>query len=418
MKVLEKLSTQLPLKVTANLIEDEGYWRRCCKARWDICDVTAYGGSWKRMYFEKNMQKIIENFVPESTSSNLLYETMPLSANYIKRLEIGQLLPPVKETPKGEGDDLSDAGSDSGDGPDIDHFDFAPVLQKLPYLQEFHVTYGVKDCGMNFEWNLFQFTARDCLMLAKCIASCKNLKVFRLHRSKVDDDKVRVLISHILDHPGLIELDLSHNQIGDRGARAIGKFLNNHSKLVKLNVSDNVIRPAGAQAIAHALTKNTTLQKLDIRLNRLADEGGQALCRALLKNTTLTEINMASNDLTEPTAAILSQVVVQNSTVNKFDLSGNRLGPVSIMGWILCSRAAFVKILHFVCLSVGMARYARYISIESILLKYCDEILEPPLRLSVYIMKGKVKILQTYPKSEEIISFIPNFHAFADFIQF
>ena len=72
--------------------------------------------------------------------------------------------------------------------------------------------------------------------------------------------KVRVLISHILDHPGLVELDLSHNIIGDRGARAVGKFLNNHSQLVKLNMCDNQIRVPGAQAIAHALTKNTLLQ--------------------------------------------------------------------------------------------------------------------------------------------------------------
>ena len=46
--------------------------------------------------------------------------------------------------------------------------------------------------------------------------------------------KIRVFISHILDHPSLVELDLNHNMIGDRGARAIGKFLNNHSKLTKV----------------------------------------------------------------------------------------------------------------------------------------------------------------------------------------
>ena len=315
--------------MTAKLIEDEGYWRRCCKARWDICDVSSYGNSWKRMYFEKNLQQIIEHFVPETTDTRELDETMALSANYVNRLEIAQLLPPVKEA-RADGDDVSDAGSDSGDGPEIDHFDFAPALKALPFLEEFSVRYGVRASGMNFEWNLFQFTARDCLLLAKCIAASKNLTKFRLHQSKVDDDKVRVLISHILDHPGLVDLDLSHNVIGDRGARAIGKFLNNHSKLTRLNISDNVIRAPGAQAIAHALTKNTTLTQLNMRLNRLGDEGGQAICRALLKNGTLKEVNLGSNDLTEPTASILAQVVVQNSVVKDVDLSCNRLGPVSL----------------------------------------------------------------------------------------
>ena len=240
------------------------------------------------MYFERNLQEIIEQFVPETTDMTRLNETLPLSANYVKKIEIRQLLPPVREAPKGpDFDDASDAGSDAGDEPECDHFNFGPVLKMLPNLEELHLTYGVKDCGMNFEWTLFQFTARDCLQLAQCVAACKHLKVFRLHRSKVDDDKVRVLISHILDHPSMVELDLSHNCIGDRGARAVGKFLNNHSQLTKLNLCDNQIRSLGAQAIAHALTKNTTLLELNLRLNRLGDDGGQAICRALLKNATL-----------------------------------------------------------------------------------------------------------------------------------
>ena len=50
-------------------------------------------------------------------------------------------------------------------------------------------------------------------------------------------------------------------------------------------------------------------------------------------------------------------------------------------------------------------------------MKYHDEILQPSLRLSTHIMEGRVKILEIYPKSEEIITFYPQFSAFADFIQ-
>ena len=38
-------------------------------------------------------------------------------------------------------------------------------------------------------------------------------------------------------------------------------------------------------------------------------------------------------------------------------------------------------------------------------MKYRDEILQLPLRLSAHIMEGKLKILETNPKSEKIISF-------------
>ena len=55
-----------------------------------------------------------------------------------------------------------------------------------------------------------------------------------------------------------------------------------------------------------------------------------------------------------------------------------------------------------------MGRSVRYLGIESILLKYRDEILQPPLHLPTCIMEGRVKILETYAKSEEIISFYPH----------
>jgi hypothetical protein len=80
-----------------------------------------------------------------------------LSANYVKKLDVQQLLPPVRETPKGpDFDDASDTGSDAGDEPECDHFNFAPVLKQLTSLEELHLTYGVSDCGMNFEYLLFQ----------------------------------------------------------------------------------------------------------------------------------------------------------------------------------------------------------------------------------------------------------------------
>ncbi|KAK6488904.1 dynein regulatory complex subunit 5 [Huso huso] len=325
-KVLEKLSTKLPLKVTANLISHEGYWNRCCTERWGVCDVACYGNSWKRMFFERHLEKIIELFIPDVTDIKTVLDVVPLCKNYVKKLNISQLLPPVKEPQMNEDDNASDTASDLGhEGPSIDHFDFWTLLDKLTHLEELHLVYGVSGCGMNFEWNLFEFTYRDCQSLAKALKSCKTLKVFRIHQSKVDDEKVRLLINSLLDHPFLTVLDLSHNLIGDRGARAIGKLINER-KMKSITVYDNKIRAHGAQAIAYALTKNTTLTSLNLRLNQIGDEGGQAIAHALLKNATLTNIHMGSNELTEPTATVLSQVLVQNKTLRNINLSCNRLG--------------------------------------------------------------------------------------------
>ena len=34
------------------------------------------------------------------------------------------------------------SGSESGDSPTIDHFDFNIITQNLPYIRELHITYG------------------------------------------------------------------------------------------------------------------------------------------------------------------------------------------------------------------------------------------------------------------------------------
>lgn len=326
-KVLEKLSPDLPLKVTANFISDEGYWKRCCMKHWAVCDIDSYGCSWKRMFFERHLEGIIENFIPEVTDSSVVLEAIPVCRDYVKRLNISQLLPPVKEATKPAEEDICDDSSDSIlNSPLIDHFDFCLITDKLSNLEELHLIYGVKGCGMNFEWDIFLFTERDCYSLAKAVKACKTLKVLRLNRSKVDDEKVRTIISNLMDHPSLIELDFSHNLIGNRGARAVSKLIN-QSKLQHINLCDNKLRAHGAQAIAFALTKNATLVSLNLRLNRLGDEGGQAIAHALLKNNTLVNIHLGSNELSEPTASVLSQVLFQNTSLKYINLSCNKIGP-------------------------------------------------------------------------------------------
>ena len=83
----------------------------------------------------------------------------------------------------GRGND-AEGGSDL-DEPLVEHFDFSSVLPALPFLEEFQVRYGVKNCGMNFDWNLFLFTTRDCQLLSKCLAGCRTLRSLRIDQSKV-----------------------------------------------------------------------------------------------------------------------------------------------------------------------------------------------------------------------------------------
>lgn len=259
-QLLKTLPTHVPLKVTAPLIDDEKYWEKCCKEKWPICDIKQYDNSWKRFYFEKNIEEIIENVVPGKDDFKALFEYVDLGkvfnrmnseefqtlfsgARYVKRIDVRQLLPPVETQDRivQNEDDLNDEDEDGElhDEQDAekkktlsDHFDFTDLIKRLPNLEELHLVYGVKGCGMNFEWTMFEFTKKDCQILAKCVQQCRTLKVLHLHRSKIDNQKVRMLIRDgLLDHPTLEELNLEHNLISE----------GNHSSLSSINRSSSFV---------------------------------------------------------------------------------------------------------------------------------------------------------------------------------
>lgn len=98
-KVLKQLPPDMPLHITAPLISDEGYWERCCRSRWELCDVSEHRNCWKEMYFEKNSQEAIEKFVPGDSNLTELEQLLKLSSDYVKCLTVRQLLPPLQDKP-------------------------------------------------------------------------------------------------------------------------------------------------------------------------------------------------------------------------------------------------------------------------------------------------------------------------------
>lgn len=126
------------------------------------------------MFLERRLQGIIELFMPDVTDPKTVLEMVPHCRNHVKRLDISQLLPPLKEEVE-YGSELTI--DNEYDGVSMDHFDFGILLDKLTGLEELHLVYRVQQCGLNFEWKMFEMTARDCESLAKALKSCKTLKV-------------------------------------------------------------------------------------------------------------------------------------------------------------------------------------------------------------------------------------------------
>lgn len=184
-KLLAQLDTRMPLALTAPLVSDDSYWRRCAEATpgWAPCNIKEHDGSWKKLFFERTVQDLIEEFRPEQEDELMdgpggLAEVLAIAAPYVTRLDINQLRPPDNSKPEepgiipaGEDDDTGEGGDggddDGGERDDTgassaesnDHLDLTEVVRKLPNLKELRVAYCVRNCGMNFKWTMFGMTS-------------------------------------------------------------------------------------------------------------------------------------------------------------------------------------------------------------------------------------------------------------------
>ncbi|CAI8020042.1 Dynein regulatory complex subunit 5 [Geodia barretti] len=310
-KVLEKLPTTLPLNISAGLIADEGYWERCCRSRWALCDVSSYDKNWRRMFFERHAAELVEHFVPEKSDKKEFEEKLKLCSEFVQRLQVKQLLP----RPQGEllaPADEGDAGSDDlAHALANDHLDCGVLLKTLHNMKELSLMFGVENCGMNFEWGLFQFTVTDCKNLVNGLKATPTLHTLKVTSSKMGEEEGRVLVKGLLEHPGLAVLDLSHNKLKSRTGRALGKLLGMPAcRLETLVLTNNEIGPDGGKSLGHSLKTNSTLLHLDLRLNRLSDEGVQPILKSLTTNSSLVSLNVGSNDFTEASAPALAEVYI------------------------------------------------------------------------------------------------------------
>ena len=69
-----------------------------------------------------------------------------------------------------------------------------------------HLSRSVDNCGMNFEWGLFQFTMTDCKNLGNGLKTTPTLHTLRVTSSKMGEEEGRVLVKGLLQHPGLAVL--------------------------------------------------------------------------------------------------------------------------------------------------------------------------------------------------------------------
>ena len=164
-RVTELLPTSLPLEVTGPLVDDEGYWKRCSVERWDNCQISDHGSSWKRCFFERNLADFLEAFDPDKQDTEELTRTLAVSKDYVFSLRIKQFL---------------------------SHLDMEMLFQNVPTLCNLDMTFGVKEIGMEYERSLFGMKLSDVTSLQKALKVTETLTILSLPCNLLDDNTVRV----------------------------------------------------------------------------------------------------------------------------------------------------------------------------------------------------------------------------------
>lgn len=142
------------------------------------------------------MQDMIENLQPQYGDEESIDDILKLCNPYIKKIKITQLQawnPP-----------LTMAQDEIPEIYPIDHISFEPILSVLEGIIELDIVYGVKKIGDNFNWNMFKVSVIDCRRLGKAVLSLKHIKIFRLHRSRIEDDHVRALLKELIRNTTLL----------------------------------------------------------------------------------------------------------------------------------------------------------------------------------------------------------------------
>ena len=75
---------------------------------------------------------------------------------------------------------------------------------------------------------------QDCSWLTEFIARSPLLRKLEIHRSRVDDTRLLLLATALIDHPSLTEIRLPYNVLGNDAARILARHIDHTGRRVRL----------------------------------------------------------------------------------------------------------------------------------------------------------------------------------------
>jgi len=294
--ICSRLPLDLDLELAGQRVHSELYWRRRALARWRHPAVEAHGGSWKRLWFELNLQDALEAFDPAASSLDELRRLATFSARWVRSLTLRQL---------------------------PSRLDLAALLDCLGHdLASLSVRWGMGQVGMDYAPALFGARLHDVRCLARALERTRGLCRLDLRGAGLDCDRTRLLCGGLADCATVTHLDLSANRVGDRGCRAVARVLGAAGAgggsgggpcLVALSLADNAIHCEGARALARAVASAPALERLDVSQNLVGDDGAVALLAHAAGASRLRVLRLGSNLLTAESVPAARDLILSSA---------------------------------------------------------------------------------------------------------
>ncbi|XP_062392565.1 NACHT, LRR and PYD domains-containing protein 3-like isoform X4 [Sardina pilchardus] len=151
----------------------------------------------------------------------------------------------------------------------------------------------------------------------------------RLAESKLSENSCGI-VAAVLQSPNfLIELDLSHNDLGDSGVHLLSKGLSSpNCKLQTLRFADCKLTDKSCEIVASVLQSPNSLLQLDLSDNDLGDSGVQLLSKGLSSfNCKIHTLRLSDCLISEKGCGFLASALTSNpSHLKELDLSYNHPG--------------------------------------------------------------------------------------------
>ncbi|KAL2082213.1 hypothetical protein ACEWY4_022031 [Coilia grayii] len=142
-------------------------------------------------------------------------------------------------------------------------------------------------------------------------------------------DKSCEMVSSVLQSPNsLLQLDLSHNHLGDSGVQILCKGLSSpHCKLQALRLDRCKISYRSCEISACIFQSPNPLTELDLSNNELEDSGVQLLSKKLSStHCKLKIVRLADSKFTAKSCEIVACALQSSNSLTELDLSHNDLG--------------------------------------------------------------------------------------------